>query len=497
MPNRNAALHLAFVFALPLAAQTDSAKLASVQGTVINSVTGAPVPRAQVLLNDRYAATTSIDGKFSIDGISRGAWALAAKHVGFAGSPQPTRLTLEPGDSKTGIEIKLTPTGAIVGRVTDAGGEPVEGASVEAEGYGGVRATRSTDEQGHFRLGGLAPGRYRVTASPDSSWRGRPEIRTDGTKEVHNARTWYPGALDGKAAGVVLVRAGVDSTGIDIQLVPVPFVRVSGKVVGMPRGAEQIEVIALRGMSGVRIGLHSDGTFETWRLDPGKYGLSAEWATPAGEHVETPSAEIEVAGSNIDNIELRAIPDSNISGHIEFEDDQLKQAISSLHPQMVEFSYIGIGSEDRDSRPLAGDGTFRLVGVRAGKYRLGFSDERVYAKSMRLGSTPIDGPVLDLSNGSGGADLTLLLSAATGSISGTVQAGTVVVLTGFDDRKATAGPDGTYTIDHLPPGSYQIVAVSDTEPVNLIGYENLMETVDVGPGEKVTKDLQVRTPEGR
>ena len=109
MPNRNAALHLAFVFALPLAAQTDSAKLASVQGTVINSVTGAPVPRAQVLLNDRYAATTSIDGKFSIDGISRGAWALAAKHVGFAGSPQPTRLTLEPGDSKTGIEIKLTP----------------------------------------------------------------------------------------------------------------------------------------------------------------------------------------------------------------------------------------------------------------------------------------------------------------------------------------------------------------------------------------------------
>lgn len=93
--------------------------------------------------------------------------------------------------------------------------------------------------------------------------------------------------------------------------------------------------------------------------------------------------------------------------------------------------------------------------------------------------------------------MTLFLSAATGSISGTVEAGTVVVLTGLDERKATAGPDGTYTIDHLPPGSYQIVAVSDTEPVNLIGYENLMETVDVGPGEKVTKDLQVRTPEGR
>jgi hypothetical protein len=258
-----------------------------------------------------------------------------------------------------------------------------------------------------------------------------------------------------------------------------------------------MDVVALRGMSGAGIGIHPDGTFETWRLDPGKYALYAEWQTPAGEYVETPSAEIEVAGSNIDNIELRAIPDSNIIGRIEFEDDQLKQAILSLHPQKVLLSYIGTGSDDGDSRPLAGDGTFRLVGIRAGKYRLGFSDDRVYVKSMRLGSTPIDGPVLDLSNGSGDAELTLLLSAATGSISGTVQAGTVVVLTGFEERKTIAGPDGAYTIDHLPPGSYQIVAVSDAEPVNLIGYENLMETVDVGPGEKVTKDLQRSTPEGQ
>jgi hypothetical protein len=87
MQNRNAALYLVLVLALPLAAQTDSAKLASVQGAVINSVTGTPVPRAQVTVNDRYAATTSIDGKFSIDAIPRGYVWLAAKRVGFAVSP--------------------------------------------------------------------------------------------------------------------------------------------------------------------------------------------------------------------------------------------------------------------------------------------------------------------------------------------------------------------------------------------------------------------------
>jgi hypothetical protein len=503
MQNLNARLHLVLLFALPLAAQTDSGKLASIEGVVTNSVTGAPVPRAQVTLNGRYGATTSIEGKFSLDGIPRGSWFLVVKRVGFARSREPTQLTLEAGESKTGIEIKLTPTGAIVGRVTDADGQAVEGATVETTGIGGTAETRSTDEQGQFRLGGLAPGRYRVRASLDTPWRGRPEIRTDGTVEAHYAATYYPGALTQKAAGTVVVRPGIESAGIDIQLVRVPFVRVSGKVVGMPRGAENMSVVVWEGISGSGASVQPDGSFETWRLGPGKYSLTAEWNAPNGEHVETAPVEIEVAGSNIDDIELRLIPDSNINGRIEFEDDQMKQSIERMHPQMVQLSYMGVGSEDRDSLPLGDDGTFRLEKVRPGKYRLGFSDHRVYVKSMRLGTTAIDGALLDLSNGSGGADLTLLLSAATGSVSGTVQAGTVVVLTeageetGFDTRQATAGPDGTYTINNLPPGSYKLVAVSDAEPDNLLGYENQMETVEVGTGEKVTKDLQRRTPEAK
>jgi hypothetical protein len=156
-------------------------------------------------------------------------------------------------------------------------------------------------------------------------------------------------------------------------------------------------------------------------------------------------------------------------------------------------------------------GTFRLEKVPPGKYWLGLGVDKVYVKSMRLGSTAIDGAILDLSNGSGPADLTLLLSAATGSTSGTVQddrgtaAGTVVVLTeagpetGFDAQKATAGPDGTYTFANLPPGSYRLVAVEESNPAirdnDVLGYDNLMETVEVQAGAKVTKDLKRRMPE--
>lgn len=157
------------------------------------------------------------------------------------------------------------------------------------------------------------------------------------------------------------------------------------------------------------------------------------------------------------------------------------------------------------------DGAFRLEKVPAGKYWMSQASDKAYVKSMRLGSMEIDGAVLDLSNGSGGADLTLLLSAATGSISGTVQddqgnaAGTVVVLTDatgetdFDPRRTTAGSDGSYTFANLPPGSFRLVAVQESDPEIqgdvVPGYENLMETVDIGAGEKVTKNLKRRMPE--
>ena len=118
------------------------------------------------------------------------------------------------------------------------------------------------------------------------------------------------------------MRPAGETAGVDIQLVRAPFVKVSGKVIGMPRGAENPGVFAAQGVfGGDGNNLKPDGSFEIWRLDPGKYKISAEWTAPTGEQVETAGVEIEVAGSNIDNIELRVLADSNIAGQLEFEDD--------------------------------------------------------------------------------------------------------------------------------------------------------------------------------
>jgi len=500
-------LALILLFAFRIAAQSGAGKTATIEGTVTDSVTGAPIPRVHVTLNGsidglpgRYGATAAADGKFSITGIAPGSYSLAGERVGFVSMPRQhtnASLTMKADDHKTDVDLKLMPAGAITGRVTDAQGEPVEGANVEVQGARGGQS-RATDENGQFRIGGLAPGRYRVLASANDIWKGPPEIRTDGTVEVHNAATYYPSVITANEAGKVAVQAGVETTGVDIQFVRVPFVRVSGKIFGAPKTADRVVVMVLKNEGGEGREVKPDGSFEIWHLDPGKYKLVGQWNDRDGRQVQTVTANIQVAESDIDNIELRVVPDSEISGRLEFQDDRAKQMPASDDgSRNVVLNGDGLWSEPPAPASIGTDDTFHLEKVPAGKYQVRLSWDTAYVKSMQLGSTTFDGSVLDLRNGAGKADLTLLVAAATGSISGAVRddkgnaaADTQVSLVESDSeaespiRFSTTMSDGTYTFANLPPGSYKIAA---GEPGEL---ETNAETVDLGDGDKVTKDLK-------
>jgi hypothetical protein len=497
-------VEIILLFALPLTAQTDKGKPENIEGVVTNSVTGEPVPRAHVHLtgDSQYSAIAAADGRFSITGITPGSYTASAERVGFANA---SNIPLKAGNDKSDIEIKLVPTGAITGRVTDAGGEPMQSISVAAQGANNGEYA-DTDEKGQFRIGGLTPGKYRVYASPPGNMMGgRQEIRTDGTAEVHYATTYYPSVLTEKEARTVMVQPGGESAGVEIRLVTVPFGRVSGRVAGVPQDAEDVNIMVWQHNSGNGIGIKKEGTFELWRLTPGKYWLSANWKTSQGEEAHTAGTEIVVAGANIDNIELRAVAPSTISGRLEFEDDRAKQAIQKLLPApLIQLEPIMAEPMMDGIAPgvISADATFRLEKVPAGKYRVGIGDE-VYVKSMRLGSAAIDGSVLDLNRGSDGADLSVVVSADMGSIAGTVRdekgdaTGAVVNLlnaeqeNGFE-RQVPAKADGTYLIDHLPPGSYKLVATEIGD--NVEPYVDSAETVELGAGAKLTKDLKRQTP---
>jgi hypothetical protein len=469
---------------LLIAALTSRAwgQTASVSGVVTDSLTGAPLPRVHVVLKDpadnaavQYGAQTTDAGKFSITGIAPGSYSVSGERVGFARSRINT--TLKADDKTANLELKLLPVGAIMGRITDAEGQPVDRASVTTEGV--TRKEAATDEQGQFRIGGLAPGKYRVKAEYESpmysSLLRKPAIRADGTRELHNAATYYPGVLAAKQAGKVEVRPAAESTGIDIQLVGVPLVRISGKVVGMPRGAPN----AFVWISSGGYPLMADGSFELW--DPaGKYRLAASWSSPEGHEqsifgpqASTAPVEIEAASSNIDNIELRMVPDSDIAGRLEFETPPGMQPVPGR-------AVILRGNP----APVGPDDTFRLEHIPADKYYVSLSWDGAYVKSMRLGTTAIDGAVLDLTNGSGGADLTLVLSTAMGSVSGIAKPEATVVLThaGFPPRYTEAKQDGAFSFPNLAPGNYKLAAADDDE--------DSAESVEIHAGDKLSVDIR-------
>jgi uncharacterized protein (DUF2141 family) len=498
------------LFSIVALASCAFGQTASIQGIVTSSATGSALARVHVVLKNpagqEYGAQTTDDGKFSITGIpaTRGEYILTAARVGYAIGR--ISLALERDENRKNADLKLMPVGAIRGCITDSAGEPAENVTVTADGVDSKRAI--TDENGRFRIGGLAPGKYRVKAHRDGlDFMTKPEIMADGSVQLRDASTYFPGVLDARQAQRVEVKPAAESTGVDIQLVGVPFVRVSGKVIDFPRDAGEAYVtITSRSMGGGEgLPIKPDGSFEFWGPDPGKYTLSA--ASFDGSGASTAPIQIEVAGSNVDNIELRVVPESDIAGRLLADTSDLPQPNAQTRVTLRELYF---GSDAGDPAPVAPDNSFKLTGVRAGKYVVSVSQDGFYVKSTRLGESASDGDILDLINGSGGAELTLVMSSAVGSITGTVRdengspAEALVVLSrdfGEDtilaSRSTDAQPDGSYSFANLPPGKYRVAAFPHEDadlvlrPNGLAVFDDLMESVEVAPAGKVSMDLKI------
>jgi hypothetical protein len=517
---------------------------ASVEGAVVNSVTGEPVLRAHVTVGgfargkqQSYGAMTTAEGKFSITGLPGGNYYLQASRLGFILEQRgPNQLLLKPGDHKDDAILKLTPTGSIAGTVVDAEGEPVENCTVFAESQRGGQASQS-DAQGRFRIGGLMPGKYRIKATPGEE-QTPPEIRTDGTLEVHYGETYYPSALDETGGAKVSVDAGTEAAGNEIRLVRTPIVRVSGKVTGIPQGAENVNLIVQKkpdngrgfgfGFSFARNSgwsggaqVKKDGTFALWRLVPGPYRITAQWNSPTGQMAASAPVDVVVSDSNIDGIELRMMAAADLKGQMEYESDDAKPAAPADQTQparraVPQVNLQGIdGTNGGASGRIDSAGAFSLEKVVPGRYQvMMWNGGGGYIKSMRLGTTEIAGDLLDLSNGAAGGVLTLVVSTQYGSVSGAVQtdgaatAGRrVLLLPDSEDaggrtrlQFGNIGADGSYSFNSVVPGTYKlaVIAQDDINPILQGGdewdaYASVTETVTIHAGEKATQDLKVLT----
>jgi len=516
-------LSAAVVIALPQ--KRDSS--ASISGRVTNSAMGAPILHAHVSLwgdRQRYGALTGVDGRFSITQLPGGQYLVSVDAPGFQSPPSfwdvPTnRLALRPTERKDDFNLTLTPFGAISGRVIDAEGLPRQGMAISALSVEGVTEGGISDPDGQYRISNLPPGKYRVQAAPGSSGNLPPEIRSDGTTEVHYAPTYYPDSLTIESAVRLDVPPGSERTGINIRLVRTPIVALRGTVSGIPPGEPDVHISvrkvepplvggkSLRRMFADQRRVNPDGSFVIWRLDPGTYILTAKsyregWAS-------VPS-ETNVAGSDIGGVAMRLIQLSDISGRILFDDDGARFPPTPPNASLAQNPQISLQGQAGNAlfySVVAADGSFHLKRVQPDQYSVRLS-WGTYVKSMRLGSTNIEGPILDLRNGFEDAALTVTASSATGQISGVVRNATgpvayarIALLSEMEEIPTgpfvlSARSDGTYTFTDLIPGRFKLLAL-DAGVVNarairdhLEDYADSIETVEIHPGDRLTRDLR-------
>ena len=169
------------------------------------------------------AAVVDSEGNFKFEGLDAGAYSVWASAPGFVtDSPSLSRDSprkyYRPGDS---VDVALTKGGVITGTVTTAIGQPVVAVVIhalrtkDAEGKAveGISQPRDrlTDDRGVYRIYGLPPGTYVISA-------GGPGVFFSGVIGPYDndVPTYAPSSTRDTAAEV-MVRSGDEATGVNIQ----------------------------------------------------------------------------------------------------------------------------------------------------------------------------------------------------------------------------------------------------------------------------------------
>ncbi|WP_169923963.1 carboxypeptidase regulatory-like domain-containing protein [Sulfurifustis variabilis] len=139
----------------------------ALNGTVVDGVSGAPIAGATVTLTDTGAtATSGIDGRFLLDGITLTSFSLTASATGYQ---TRTAMIQVSAFGEAQVSLALSPPGSgatatnLQGVVRDAtSSAPVAGARVSIEG---TTLTTVSDATGNYTLSGIEPLSFTVSVA--------------------------------------------------------------------------------------------------------------------------------------------------------------------------------------------------------------------------------------------------------------------------------------------------------------------------------------------
>ena len=177
-------LYVLFVLMLQAAPQSSV-----VRGVAIESESRRPVAKVSIELRNSetgqalYAATTDENGRFILPAARPGRYRLTAARSGFV-STEYGPTTVSAGATPFDLEIPMTRTASISGRITNSGGLPLPNTEVQAlkisyqEGRRVLTVAQSVraNDLGEYRLFWLPPGRYFVSGVPMNSVSSPPPV---------------------------------------------------------------------------------------------------------------------------------------------------------------------------------------------------------------------------------------------------------------------------------------------------------------------------------
>ncbi|MEC9348226.1 MAG: carboxypeptidase regulatory-like domain-containing protein [Planctomycetota bacterium] len=403
------------------------------------------------------SATSDANGEYRLAGLAQGEYVLRSDTAGFA-PYQSEPLRLAERESLV-HEIFFTSERIVTGQVMNQDGEPLR-ATISARDLRSVHRKRSrrqtfSDQNGHFRLGSLGPGPYRITAEATNHL-ALTEDSVSPPSESNFVLERY-GWVKGKVRD--------ESTESPLEDFSITVLPVGETAAGTGRSSETMFE-------------NSGGRFFIGGLSRGRYELllSANGYLPLIRNFsisgEKRSAELDLKLSRGRSIELvvkdqegRAIEGCSISAHLQ---------VTGEAPGSTPYRNV-FQTDDK--------GKARVSGLATGSWTLGLDHPRYLphkSLSLSLGAETASPPALEV---------TLLRGASLrGKLNTPVVNGRKdrLLLMGKNlQRQAEPDNDRNYLFEGLPPGGYTLLHYGNSRligsPVKVLiktGARELIQDID-------------------
>ncbi len=506
-----------------------------IAGTVVNAISGAPLPQARVSLYDVKSPNavtsmvTSEAGHFEFNQLKAGKYSLQGARRGFIAAAYDqheqysTAIVTGGGVETENLTLRLNPAAVLSGRVVDESGEPVRKATValyrEDHSLGVSRVVQAngttTDDLGAYEFARLAPGNYFVSAnatpwyavhppSAATEGAGNSPLAVDRNLDVAYSTTYYPDATDADEAVPIPLKGG-DRLQIEIRLSPVAALHLRFHVADDGEHGFTMPMLQKRSFDSEQpepstMQIVSPGVYELVGVPAGRYSIRAAGAN--GEMQQKDDVDLTEDGQELD------AAGGGVAGSITASVQVLgqKELPADLHLGLSDRRHRVVANQSPDQK-----GDVHFENVTPGQYAiLAWGSSKAYGVvGISAQGAGISGKALNVT---AGTSLEVSVSLATGTANveglatrdGKGTPGAMVVLVPEDPeanrglfRRDQSDLDGTFSLRNVIPGSYTIIAIENGWDLDWSQPAVLMQYAKHGQSLKVRADAHgsMKVPE--